>query len=319
MVVIGHYPNISLEVKRVIYWFHMPLFFIISGYLYKSNNDKKWTKNTIIKYIVPFVAYFLLITILEQNFSIKNILLFIYGGRIYNGVYWYIPCLLITILLFKFLDNNFSKKKITLIVSGMYVLAHIESILYLPNNDNYATWSIIYKFPLNIDVCLITVFYFAIGYYNKEIINNIMIKFRPIIFIISSTFCCIIIYLSLNYNFNYNLDLKNGQYKHIILDLIIPLIFGIVLINISKLLKESKMISLLGRNSLVIMYLHIPISSVLGKYIQYNILSYLGVCITISIIFMYICSLSKYLQFLFNGKLISKTNNEKYNLKNVAQ
>lgn len=43
-VVIGHYPFINQSIKQIIFWFHMPLFFIISGYFYKNkgiiNNEQ---------------------------------------------------------------------------------------------------------------------------------------------------------------------------------------------------------------------------------------------------------------------------------------
>ena len=39
-VIIGHYPSINERIQSIIYWFHMPLFFMISGYLFKKKKIK---------------------------------------------------------------------------------------------------------------------------------------------------------------------------------------------------------------------------------------------------------------------------------------
>lgn len=42
LVVIGHIINVNSYIGRVIWSFHMPLFFFISGYCY---NEEKWRNN----------------------------------------------------------------------------------------------------------------------------------------------------------------------------------------------------------------------------------------------------------------------------------
>lgn len=56
LVLLGHS---SFSLSRQIYWFHMPAFFILSGYLFKKNEIDFYT-NTLIKikqYLLPYLSW----------------------------------------------------------------------------------------------------------------------------------------------------------------------------------------------------------------------------------------------------------------------
>jgi fucose 4-O-acetylase-like acetyltransferase len=75
-VVAGHSGN--LLAHTYLYWFHMPLFFIISGYLYKNLHNmqdlKKWINKRTKQLLIPYFIFGLLISaiIYFQNFSIPQ-------------------------------------------------------------------------------------------------------------------------------------------------------------------------------------------------------------------------------------------------------
>ena len=53
LVVLGHtYHN-----SGMLYLFHMPLFIMLSGYLYRVSDLKKTIKNKVVRLWVPFVAF----------------------------------------------------------------------------------------------------------------------------------------------------------------------------------------------------------------------------------------------------------------------
>ncbi len=57
LVVLGH---VNPPFKKIIYGFHMALFFIISGFLFKDCYDKKlsqWIKAYFQRYIVPYFMW----------------------------------------------------------------------------------------------------------------------------------------------------------------------------------------------------------------------------------------------------------------------
>ncbi|MBC2606611.1 acyltransferase family protein [Pelagicoccus albus] len=116
LVVYGHSGSTSPEVDQWIYSFHMPLFFLVSGYLFKDSAllmttgsfIAKQLKNILIPYIlfsaVGYMAWLVLTRILgapEQSIPIYYpVLAFLYGTgtpevfRLVPVVLWFFPCLL---------------------------------------------------------------------------------------------------------------------------------------------------------------------------------------------------------------------------------
>lgn len=108
-VVIGH-TNIKIPYIDI-FWFHMPAFFITTGYLTKewltpkdifaSIKHKDYTIwNRIGKYILPYLSYSILFFILFRPESIiKNLARIIYAGTnnttVYSYPFWYINALFI--------------------------------------------------------------------------------------------------------------------------------------------------------------------------------------------------------------------------------
>lgn len=304
LVVIGHYPDIDVNIQKIIFWFHMPLFFVISGYLFKM----KYNKLLVIKYIVPHFSYFVLICLLQRNISISNVIKFLYGGRMYSGVYWFIPCMLITILCFYFLNKKFTKANVILIIIFAYILAHLESIFFLPYDENYLNWDILYKVPLNLDVCLISIVYFSMGFYLKETITKIRNNFNISLYILISLIGLIFIILNLKGILSYNLNMKLGHYYNLILDILIPSIFGIWGLITSMIISKINitLIKFIGINTLPIMYLHIPLNGLIQNKIKYGLITYILVGVVPALIFSHICSKNKYLEFLFKGRVECK-------------
>lgn len=82
LMIIGHMPVKNEYIKNLIYCFHMPLFFIISGYLFRYKDNKECLKNIVKKLIVPYIVtciaiigYKIFRVILEGNFAaIPNII-----------------------------------------------------------------------------------------------------------------------------------------------------------------------------------------------------------------------------------------------------
>lgn len=60
LVVIGHFSN-DLTTRRFVYSFHIPLFFILSGFLYKKRTVGVEFKRSIISLLLPYFIYGLFI------------------------------------------------------------------------------------------------------------------------------------------------------------------------------------------------------------------------------------------------------------------
>lgn len=272
LMVFGHSAFIQYfsDAHTIIYWFHMPAFFVLSGMLHKSpnvlNQFPKWVKIRVKKYMITYFLFIGLITIYRYlftpiNYSVmwvefKNILL---GGRFIDGYYapiWFITCLLATQILFALvlLIEWTSAKWIMIILS--FIVAHVES-MYAAN----------IKIIGNIDVALFALLFYAIGYFVKEWLLHERVAQISIVLFIG------FIYLAKAGKIQYFLDLKQHGYHHIFLDIIIPLTGIVGIIAISKMFEHSpfkKILIVIGRNSLMIMYLHLAVALELYRHHMYT-------------------------------------------------
>src|SRR5579862_1205738 len=121
-VVFGHVTHI--EVLRAYIWnFHMPLFFLISGFLFnagKYDNFKSLFKSKFNSIYLPYVFFFavtfLYWVLIERKFrggeySILNQFMGLFYGTYegehlnFNGALWFLPCLFVVELMFYFVSK----------------------------------------------------------------------------------------------------------------------------------------------------------------------------------------------------------------------
>lgn len=115
-VVIAHYD--AGIIHDIIFLFHMPLFFILSGYVLKHEKIKSYfyIKKRTIRLLVPYVVYLLIDMAVRNNFSIKIIVAMFWGGRALSGTYWYITCFVATLFLFSTLIKHFADKTVKCLI-----------------------------------------------------------------------------------------------------------------------------------------------------------------------------------------------------------
>ena len=261
-VVIGH-TYLNEDIKTFIFWFHMPLFFIISGYLMKktkgdekyAQNKKQYIKKKVARYIVPYFSFYILNCILIGKFSLKSFLKLLYGGQNLGGVYWFPICMIISMILF--LQINFkvkSSEKKKLIIILLYFIAIVESnVVKIFQIENFVL-------PWCIGILPLAITYISIGFFWREFTNR-----KSIVNIIVIIITLLLILLQSFNIINVKIDMKYEQYTNLIFVIVIPILFFVIVSNISKLIEKSKTISnilaYIGKSSMVIMYLHLLIKS----------------------------------------------------------
>lgn len=74
LVLIGHI-SLNKKINNFIYSFHMPLFFILSGYLYKNKENyvKKKTKTILVPYFIVSIISFVYWFLIERHIREQNI------------------------------------------------------------------------------------------------------------------------------------------------------------------------------------------------------------------------------------------------------
>ena len=318
LVVIGHYPGeLDFPFITYIYWFHMPAFFLLSGLFFKeiakNESSKAIIKKRFMQLMIPYLFFLFVITAIRYSIEIatgnfdfswylQDLWTLVIAGRFARGpygVFWFITTLFFTYLLFMWMTKYLSRiKQITLLVV-FYLVAHLESIFTM-HVIGGASDEAAQTIPMlwNIDVVLLTVVYFAIGYYAKSVLINITLPW-----LLSAITVAVGAIVANDLGFiDYHLSLKFLRYDHLLLDLIIPISFIVMIIGffqrITKIMPLHWLVKL-EKHSITIMYLHLFTDTIMNDFFQYEIIGFTVLGLVVPIIIS--MALHK---FIPHGKLL---------------
>ena len=169
LVVIGHFNNGIMH--DIIFLFHMPLFFMISGFLLKREHltEKNYIVNKSKSLMMPYAVYLLIdLFLIRRNYSINSIVHTLWGGRAVPGVYWYVTCFLFTLFLLSIMTKYLSDatvKALILIGGGIAVIeSHLIDKIHFLRSPGV---------PFNLDVALMALVYVGIGFFYKKQIKQL--------------------------------------------------------------------------------------------------------------------------------------------------
>lgn len=204
IVVIGHVAE-AFDVpyyRVVIYTFHMPLFFIVSGAITKRHkhiekynlyNFLEFVKKNFLALVVPYLIWALIF----MQFDIKKIPLILYGTRwslneaASNTVLWFLPCLfssriIVELLLWLSTKVNIHRKVFASIAAViMFVLGFILPVPEM-------------QLPFGLSQAPIAVGFILLGYVFKDMVDEFHQKgILPhlIVFVISTILFIIGVYV----------------------------------------------------------------------------------------------------------------------------
>ena len=130
LVIFGHMkmPN---EVLQWIYAFHMPLFFIVSGYTYRA---QKVNREFLLKKIKTIYVPFLLFALIFCRGEMSSWSFIVYGSRNaldIAGTYtvlWFLPCFFASVILFSvcmYVCMYVCMGKKVVAIGGCRIFAHV--------------------------------------------------------------------------------------------------------------------------------------------------------------------------------------------------
>jgi fucose 4-O-acetylase-like acetyltransferase len=143
LVVYGHIGASTLP-QRLVYVFHMPLFFFISGYLHKTqSNFANYARKKSIHLLIPY-SFFLLATSIMQLIRAArhgltiprmehDLFAVIWGGPHLKGVYgvlWFLTCLFLTQQLMNWLLVRYRLITVAAVVTVALVLSYVNSVYF---------------------------------------------------------------------------------------------------------------------------------------------------------------------------------------------
>ena len=294
LVVFAHSPyNILYEtmvgggVKKLIYAFSMPLFFILYGITWKCHYDFK--RNNIrdgLKYIWGFLKrkFFRLLFpaflwgMIYAPFSLKNIFFVLYGSQksfVASGSLsslWFLPCMFLACFMFELLMIfQINRKPWMQIIFAIFfsIIGFFISHIYRPQ----------YGWLWSIDVAFMATSFILWGNVLKGVFDKISTKFSISIcrFVYACIFILASILLIFTYRFNLpylkisNVDLASGSYGNYFLFILDALAGSIAILSISKLIEilfHFRFLQSIGKTSMAIFILHKPILLLLTSFLQ---------------------------------------------------
>jgi len=268
LVLYGHL-FVSDKNNYLIFAFHMPLFFFISGLVFKTVTNKsllslafKFAKQLLIPYYI-FAVMTYLFTFVSQavsqtggNISLSSIGYQLFGilygsgsdGMLgYNVVLWFLPCLFITKLTFALITKITTQtKKLFLILFGCGLSGYLISLFF--------PWL---KLPFGFEIALTGLVFFGAGFLFQKHKNQLVIFSNQKALLSITALLFTILIATINYHSSGSkVDLRSNQLDNFFLFYLGA--FGGITgwVAVSKLLVKNAFLEYLGRHSIVIFAWH---------------------------------------------------------------
>lgn len=321
LVIIGHVPACPNTIRRLIYSFHMPAFFLIYGAVYSIENHadrrfltKQFVLNKIRRLIIPCYIWALIYTLFSGHLSLKSIIALLIGNQkcfIKAGSLsslWFLPAMFAAVIIFEkaasFIYGRNHGKSAAVIAS---LAAAVISAL-LPQTR--------YGYPWSIDVVPVCILFIMIGFVLKPYIEKIeRMGFvnKMLIFITAIAACYIINVINLRFIQINNADMASRNYGNCILYFAAAAAGSSALIAFSSIFEHTAnkivnycaaQLSYIGKHTLMLLVLHKPLAVWLSDYLSSFNINNLAVTVitsTATLLLITICMkpLNKYVPYLF--------------------
>ena len=246
LMVLGHMPSMPRVIHDWIFTYHMPLFFFLSGYLFRKKNPKKCLKESAQSYLLPSVVYSALFIAIDYILfvDIHNIEISI--GRFLSGqgsfdVLWFFVSMFWVKNVYNFIIEKASdEKKANLIMIIICIIAYCFTLFKI---------GITFKFMTSI----VSVLFFASGYEYRQRDGGEFNK-KKLGEKATGAFVINILCLATIYWVGWNvLDINSQQYGNLIITYVAAISGVLFIVYISRILENyriMKPIIFIGENSL---------------------------------------------------------------------
>lgn len=275
LICIGHFCPKDSASRIFLYTFHVPLFFVIGGFLCRKTDSmeqlyKSYKKQTK-RLLFPYSFWFLLscipaIFIFKSDicFCLKKFL-FLDGTMIWNSALWFIPCFYMTSLIVQACLRLGAENGILI---GTGIIGFSIAIVC----DKYQITNCL--FGLN-KVALLTGYY-VIGYLLKQYWTSIL-KNSKIISSCGISLFMVLGAISVILNNGNNISILNLDYNYIYIYIILSVLMAVSLLGSLLVFQQNPIIVLISNNTLFIMCMHLFFPPIITKVISISN-ELMGIC-----------------------------------------
>ncbi|MCH4170478.1 MAG: acyltransferase family protein [Lactobacillus sp.] len=271
-VVIGHSYPVKDTFYQTIYWWHMPLFFIVGGFFVKPlGHDwpdlKQFGKHRIWPLLKIYFGSGLLIIGLNFLIEKPNVVYtldyfgrLLYGGTELNGytsVFWFLTVYLIALLLLQL---------ILYLPSRLGQFSLVFSLFLLGTSYSNAEATLGFPMPWNADVALMACFYMWMGQFGFQFIKRWVASKGLLVGALIGASTLVLLQ---KYNIiNQLLYMKSHHITNSWFAMIVPFIFATAILGLAYWLQFTPLrgvLTTIGQHTLPIMLGHKALFSILDK------------------------------------------------------
>lgn len=244
-IVLSHTTEDGESIRNFLFAFHVPLFFILSGYFFKPDIRKIFKRGIIwgavyliLSLIDVAVLYVFQPALLTKNALIKG-LLCMDNQMIFNSPKWFLPVLfevwVISCFFLRIKERARNFLVVLLLVAGFFL------------RD---------KLIFGISICILGTVFFYVGYIlrDKNILNRYIAPQKKTVQMSVAVICFIAVYILSQ--LNGMVSMQNLQYGYYMIFLINALIGSAATILLGYVMQRSKLLAYYGQNTLIIFLTH---------------------------------------------------------------
>lgn len=272
LVVLGHLLDPGNNLKSYIYGFHMPLFFSVYGMTYKCPKNIRALTERIVKRFFSYGITYLIWAFIYCQLDIRNVLLILWGtnGSLISagssGVLWFLPCYFISCVIFEIIMFFFIQKEKGTFITFVFFLVIAIAGCFLGMVDFNG-----YRLPWGIDISFVASLFLWFGYFLKNIFLPRIANKKVMTFIsifVCGAVCLLAIFEKTQSGYIRMASADYGNIPVFFLVAICGTVFSyLIIFYIDKISFASRILSVVGKYSLIIMVLQRDVTN----FYQYHI------------------------------------------------
>lgn len=258
--------------RHIIYAFHMPLFFFLSGIVFNPQKNTlflPFLKKNIMSILVPYlgfalISYIIWLLSLSDLPSLSTVgshgVHILYGnsqGLFFNVVLWFLPCLFVTKVLFWTLTKYVTKPLHILMILFIVSVVGYGLYLYMPG----------IKLSFGFETALTALVFYGLGYLWKMHSETLIPKTKWKMYTVGFV-SLVVMTLLATFNFDlygYQVDMRLNKYGNYFLFYFAALSGIVSVIVWSKCLDKNSLLETIGKYSLPLFVWHIIVFTYLTK------------------------------------------------------
>lgn len=320
LVLIGHTVDSDTKTKTVLYAFHMPLFFMLSGMTsrYKEKYTLAGMRDFAVKKIYSIYVPYFIWGLIYAKFSFKNLLFILYGTRetLIKAdsltSLWFLPVMLLAVFLTEIMHIITVRSGLNkFMICGISMILFAVAGILMPHYAKFGD-------PFGTDIVFISAAFMLSGHFTAVLFHDKTgASWLKLIIILLVSLGVFLLTLPMNTTETGYVLMANAIYGNNLLFFVTAAAGSLLVICIARMLELLNAgrypVLYIGQNTLGIFIIHKPIVELFKKIctkqdIDYN---FLPVCLAVSaaalLISVFIVFLIKrYLPFLFENAITER-------------